>query len=73
MNINADILANAILDEITCSNCQNFNQKFYFKLLSPLKNQNPSYGSKVTAISDNKKKFPFTPHHEKLHLGESVT
>ena len=30
----------------------NFNQKFNFKLLCPLKNKNPTYGSKVTAISN---------------------
>ena len=41
---------------VSWSNCQNFSQKFNFKLLSPSKNQNLSYGSKVTAISNNKKR-----------------
>ena len=43
---------------VSWSNCQNFNKKFNFKLLSPLKNQNPSYGSKVTAIWNNKTNSP---------------
>ena len=37
---------------VSWSNCPNFNQKFNFKLLCPLKNKNPTYGSKVTAISN---------------------
>merc|ERR1711954_279510 len=58
--IQQDIVpVHAILDEITTwcslcslSNCPNFNQKFNFKLLCPLKYKNPTYGSKVTAISN---------------------
>ena len=56
LNITDIVPVHAILDEITTwcslSNCPNFNQKFNFKLLCPLKHKNPTYGSKVTAISN---------------------
>ena len=35
---------------VSWSNCQNFNLKFNFKQLCPLKSQNPTYGSQVMAI-----------------------
>ena len=63
---NMDIVAaNAILDKITTQYSWSHGQivkistkKFNFQLLCPLKNKNPSYGSKVMAISNKKKMFP---------------
>ena len=51
---------------VSWSNCQNFNKKLNFKQLCPLKSQNPTYGSQVTAIS-NKMKWPtFMSRRDKI-------
>ena len=51
---------------VSWSNCQNFNLKFNFKQLCPLKSQNPTYGSQVMAIW-NKMRCP-PPLNEKIIL-----